>query len=178
MEKRVLSGSVKRKRKKEKDNVTMLNQLDDVHPADVTALDASANYYPGPSAEEPFQSGGATAQHPLPTDNDVTSNDDSLLTSPVKETEETPGVKKEPGDEDVDYLWSREALRRSREEEWRGGAERRSREEEQRGGAERRSRKEEQRGGAERRSREEEQRGCEEGCPSADTASPLLDFMR
>ena len=45
--------------------------LDNVHPADATALDASANYYPGPSAEEP----GAAAQPPLPTDNDVTSKE-------------------------------------------------------------------------------------------------------
>ena len=47
------------------------NQLaqNDVHPADVTALDASANYYPGRSAEEPAESGGATAQPPLPLNN-------------------------------------------------------------------------------------------------------------
>ena len=95
MEKRVLSRSAKRKRKNEKDTkdtalvglqqipsiTTFFNKkreqaddaesvsLDNVHPADATALDASANYYPGPSAEEPSESDGAAAQPPLPLNN-------------------------------------------------------------------------------------------------------------
>ena len=129
MEKRVLSGSAKRKRKKEKETKdtalvqqipsisTFFNKkreqgeaaelisLDNVHPApaDVTALDAthaSAKSYPSPSAELPSEtSGGAAAQPPLAF---ATANDVTrdFLTSPVKQTEEM-GVENEIGDADL-----------------------------------------------------------------------------